>query len=38
MEKVGKWGNSTKKRFKLKMVKKIPIKRKITDNSNPPPL
>ena len=38
MEKVGKWVNSMKKRLKLKMVKKTPIKRKITDDSNPPPL
>jgi len=38
MEKVGKWVNSIKKRLRLKMVKKTPIKRKITDNGNPPPL
>jgi len=38
MEKVGKWVNSIKKRLRLKMVKKTPIKRKITDDGNPPPL
>jgi len=30
--------NSTKKRLGLKMVKKTLIKRKITDDGNPPPL
>jgi len=35
---VGKWVNSIKKRLKLKIVKKMPIKRKITDDGNPPPL
>ena len=38
MEKVGKRVNSIKKRLRLKTVKKTPIKRKITDDSNPPPL
>jgi len=38
IEKVGKWVNSTKKRLRLKTVKKISIKRKITDDGNPSPL
>jgi len=35
---VGKRVNSIKKRLKLKTVKKTLIKRKITDDGNPPPL
>jgi len=34
---VGKRVNSTKKRLRLKIVKKTPTKRKITDDSNPSP-